>query len=64
VKKHSEFIGFPISLQVKKTEVKEVEDEDDVKDKDENDDDKPKIEEVEDEEGEGSVPRIPDPELV
>merc|ERR1711981_1049954 len=49
VKKHSEFIGFPISLQVEKTEEKEVSDDDEEEDKDEDeDDDKPKIEEVED----------------
>jgi len=46
VKKHSEFIGFPISLQVEKeTEVDDNEEEDKEDDKDE-DDDKPKIEEV------------------
>lgn len=47
VKKHSEFIGFPISLQVEKTEEKEVtddEDEDDEKDSD--GDDAPKVEDV------------------
>jgi len=53
VKKHSEFIGFPISLEVEKTEEKEISDdedeEEDKKDEDE-DDDKPKIEEVDDEE--------------
>jgi len=53
VKKHSEFIGFPISLQVEKTEEKEISDdedeEEDKKDEDE-DDDKPKIEEVDEEE--------------
>jgi len=53
VKKHSEFIGFPISLQVEKTEEKEIsddEDEEEKKDEEEEDDDKPKIEEVDDEE--------------
>jgi len=45
VKKHSEFIGFPISLQVEKeTEVDD--DEADAEDDKEEDDDKPKIEEV------------------
>jgi molecular chaperone HtpG len=44
VKKHSEFIGFPISLQVEKTEEKEIEEEEDKKD--EADADKPKIEDV------------------
>jgi molecular chaperone HtpG len=51
VKKHSEFIGFPIYLQVTKTEEKDVEDEEEEPEtKGEEDDDKPKIEEVEDEE--------------
>jgi len=52
VKKHSEFIGFPISLQIsKETEVDD--DEEDAKDDkegEEGDDDKPKIEEVDEEE--------------
>jgi molecular chaperone HtpG len=51
VKKHSEFIGFPIELQVSKTEEKEVEDDvEEEADAKGEDDDKPKIEEVEDEE--------------
>ena len=57
VKKHSEFINYPISLYVEKTTTKEVEeekeeDEEDVCDKcdDTKDKDEPKIEEVEDEE--------------
>lgn len=48
VKKHSEFIGFPISLQVEKSTEKEVTDSDDdaeKKDDDKKDDDEPKIEE-------------------
>merc|ERR1719517_351131 len=45
VKKHSEFIGFPIKLYTEKTEEKEVTDDDD-DDEEEGDDDKPKIEEV------------------
>merc|ERR1711991_112568 len=48
VKKHSEFIGFPIELWVEKTEEKEVtDDEDDDDDEDDEDgDDKPKVEEI------------------
>ena len=47
VKKHSEFIGFPIKLYTEKTTEKEVTDDDDDDDEDENeDDDKPKVEEV------------------
>jgi molecular chaperone HtpG len=52
VKKHSEFIGFPIELWVEKTEEKEVtDDEDDDDEDDEEGDDKPKVEEVGDDEG-------------
>merc|ERR1712151_415887 len=48
VKKHSEFIGFPIKLYIEKTTEKEVTDDDD--DKNENEDeDKPKVEDVEEE---------------
>jgi len=50
VKKHSEFIGFPIAIQV--TKETEVDAEDEEEDKDEDGDDKPKIEEVEDDEDE------------
>merc|ERR1711975_100731 len=52
VKKHSEFIGFPIKLYIEKTTEKEATDDDDDEDDDEEegDDDKPKIEEVDDEE--------------
>merc|ERR1712071_447221 len=51
VKKHSEFIGFPIKLYTEKTTEKEVtDDEDDDEDDDENDDDKPKVEEVDEDE--------------
>ena len=51
VKKHSEFIGFPIKLYTEKTTEKEVPDDDDDDDDDEEgDDDKPKVEEVDEEE--------------
>jgi molecular chaperone HtpG len=56
VKKHSEFIGFPIKLYVEKTTEKEVEDddddeeEDDDKKKDDDDEDGPQIEDVTEEE--------------
>jgi molecular chaperone HtpG len=48
VKKHSEFIGFPISLWVSKEQDKEVED--DESSDEEHDTEKPSIEEVEEEE--------------
>jgi molecular chaperone HtpG len=48
VKKHSEFIGFPIKLYTEKTTEKEVTDDDD--DDEEEDDDKPKVEEVDEDE--------------
>ena len=54
VKKHSEFINYPISLYVEKTTTKEVEveEDEDVCDKcdDTNENDEPKIEEVEEDE--------------
>jgi len=59
IKKHSQFIGYPISLQMQKTRDKEVsDDEDDEKkddeteEKDEEENEEPKIEDVEDEEKE------------
>jgi len=57
VKKHSEFIGFPIHLQVTKS--KEVEDDDAAEEEkeDDDDDDKPKIEEVEDDDTKKEKPK-------
>merc|ERR1712176_692121 len=51
VKKHSEFIGFPIKLYIEKTTEKEVtDDDDDDENENENDeDDKPKVEDVNEE---------------
>jgi len=54
VKKHSEFISFPIELQVEKSTEREVTDSDDEEDKKEEDkkegdEDEPKVEEVKDE---------------
>jgi len=49
VKKHSEFIGFPIKLYTEKTTEKEVTDDDDDDEDEEGDDDKPKVEEVDEE---------------
>merc|ERR1712146_396269 len=52
IKKHSQFIGYPISLQVEKERDLEIEDDDDDEEEDkkegEEDGDQPKIEEVED----------------
>jgi molecular chaperone HtpG len=46
IKKHSEFIGFPISLQVEKTTEKDVTDDEAEEKKEKPDDDEPKVEEV------------------
>ena len=49
VKKHSEFIGFPIKLQVETETEKEVSDDEEEEEKDEEDEDKPKVEDVDEE---------------
>jgi molecular chaperone HtpG len=49
VKKHSEFIGFPISLYVEKTTEKDVPDEDDDEEAPDTNEDKPTIEDVDEE---------------
>merc|ERR1712048_1008868 len=50
VKKHSEFIGFPIKLYIEKTTEKEVTDDDDDDNENENEDEeKPKVEDVSEE---------------
>merc|ERR1712045_487964 len=51
VKKHSEFIGFPIMLYEEKTTEKEVTDDED--EDEQEDEDKPKVEDVEEEDAKG-----------
>merc|ERR1712010_94737 len=50
VKKHSEFIGFPIKLYIEKTTEKEVTDDDDDDDDEDENEDKPKVEDVDEKE--------------
>jgi len=65
VKKHSEFIGFPINLWVEKTTEKEVTDDEDEDDEDEDtpkaedeDDDAPKVEDVTDKKKEKKTKKV------
>merc|ERR1739838_1140878 len=64
IKKHSQFIGYPISLQMQKTRDKEVSDDEEDEKKEETeetedkDDEEPKIEDVEDEEKEKKKKKI------
>jgi len=54
VKKHSQFIGYPINLQVEKEREKEIEDDEEeeekTEEKKEDEEDKPKVEDLEDDE--------------
>merc|ERR1711981_1502460 len=59
VKKHSQFVNYPISLWIEKTTEKEVsDDEDEDEDDEEGDDDKPKIEEVDEEKKEKKKKKV------
>merc|ERR1712022_41586 len=57
VKKHSQFVNYPISLWIKKTTEKEVSDDEDEDEDDDEDEDKPKIEEVEEEDEKKEKPK-------
>jgi len=63
VKKHSEFIGFPIELQTSKTETKDVSDDEADADEKDKEDDAPKVEEVEDEEKKKTTKKVTETKL-
>merc|ERR1719232_2050370 len=59
VKKHSDFIAFPIELQVEKSTEKEVTDsDDDEEEKKEGEEEEPKVEEVKDEKEKEEEPKV------
>jgi molecular chaperone HtpG len=58
VKKHSEFIGFPIELFTTKEETKEVSDDEEDDEEDEKEEDGPKVEEVTDEKKEKKTKKV------
>ncbi len=55
VKKHSQFIQYPISLWVEKTKEKEVDDDEEADSEEKDNSEKPKIEDVSEEEEKSKV---------